>query len=153
METEKKQAVVKLTEKLEREKKRKADGNFDCCRTVDNGATVESQKAVAMIRSLQAQHAEELQKQRQSACEELEATKAQHHAIISEMTEKHLAEMGTAKETMTQKIMEHPQESKPSLENKYLICLSVCVCLCLCVYTCTHVCMRVLSYWSLQIKT
>lgn len=73
-----------------------------------------------MIRSLQAQHAEELQQQRQSACEELEATKAQHHIVISEMTEKHLAEMVTAREIVTQRVMEHSQlqKSEPSRESK-----------------------------------
>ena len=73
-----------------------------------------------MIRSLQAQHAEELQQQRQSASEELEATKAQHHLIVSEMMEKHLAEMTTARETVTQRIMEHSQlqKSEPSQESK-----------------------------------
>ena len=89
-----------------------------------------------MIRSLQAQHAEELQKQQQSACEELEAAKAHHHIIINEMTEKHLAEMATARETVTQKIVERPQKSEPSQEYKYLMYLSVPVflCVCACVY-------------------
>ena len=74
-----------------------------------------------MIRSLQTQHAEELQQQRQSASEELEATKAQHHIIVSEMTEKHLAEMATAREIVTQRVTEHSQlqqKSEPSQESK-----------------------------------
>ena len=73
-----------------------------------------------MIRSLQAQHAEELQQQRQSAIEELEAAKAQHHVIVSEMTEKHLAEMAAAREIATQRAMEHSQlqKSEPPQESK-----------------------------------
>lgn len=85
-----------------------------------------------MIRSLQV-NVEELEQQRQSASEELEATKAQHHLIISEMTEKHLAEMATVRESLALETMEQSQlqRSEPSQESKYVRA-------CVCTYTCVH---------------
>lgn len=79
-----------------------------------------------MIRSLQAQHAEELQQQRQLASEELEAAKAQHHLVISEMSEKHSAEMNAVRETSAQKTIMEPSQllrSEPSQETKYVTCV------------------------------
>ena len=57
---------------------------------------VECQKAVTMIRTLQAQQTEELQQERQSASQVLEATKAEHHSAI----EKHAAEIAALREEL-----------------------------------------------------
>ena len=57
---------------------------------------VECQKAVTMIRTLQAQQTEELQQERQSANQVLETTKAEHHSAI----EKHVAEIVALREEL-----------------------------------------------------
>jgi len=57
---------------------------------------IECQKAVTMIRTLQAQQTEELQQERQSANQVLETTKAQHHSD----TEKHAAEIAALREEL-----------------------------------------------------